>query len=596
MARDNYLNSSHVQSEKVSVQQDLPLGKATFSELRANNQLYVDKTDLIFELAKSSQAVFLARPRRFGKSLLLSTFHSLFAHGLRDFKGLKLESLWQDPKIYPVISIDCSRIDSFNTLEEFRTSFEATLKSAVTSSGLKLPDLDETTGITNITRAFESLLTLCGKSPVVLIDEYDFPLNCCLNNKELSRQVAQYLESFYASLKRSFGYLRFLFITGICKYTELSVFSSGNYITDISMDPKFGTLLGYTEDEIKKDFKLYLENAAQVLKLSVNECFNELKRYYDGFCFDETGATHVFVPWSTLSFFNAPQRSFKNYWFLSGGQSSVLLSFIKEHSLKRPEDYGRDQCVELLSLDNSHGFDDVTDVILLCQTGYLTIKKIIGTAAILNYPNDEVAQSMATLYRERIFPRTDASLKVKVAELFADLNGRTPDDSSAGSYSFNMNQTQLDGRSPDGGSASLALSHEFNAKAIAVCKCLNAIVGSMDYLGFPIHDEISLRAIIQIYLLGVFQGIGRVDVEKHNAFGRSDVEIDLISQKIVLELKFARNNGEEDKLLEQALTQLKTKHYGATDVAVAFGEKMLTCIAMVYSEEQKQFTRAEVLV
>ena len=596
MTGDNFLNSSYVQSGKVTWQQDLPLGKATFSELRANNQLYVDKTDLIFDLARSNRAVFLARPRRFGKSLLLSTFSSLFSTGLRDFKGLKLEALWQDPKTYPVISIDCSRIDSFNTVEKFQKSFEDTIKSAVARSGLSLPSLDDAQGITTITRAFESMLTACGKSPVVLIDEYDFPLNSCLNNKELSRQVSQYLEGFYASLKRSFGYLRFLFITGICKYTELSVFSSGNYITDISMDPKFGTLLGYTEDEIRKDFKLYLENAASVLKITVDECIKELKRNYDGFCFDETGSTHVFVPWSTLSFFNAPQRSFKNYWFLSGGQSSVLLSFIKEHSLKRPEEYGRDQCVELLSLDNSHGFDDVTDVILLCQTGYLTIKKIIGTAAVLNYPNDEVAQSMATLYRERIFPRTDASLKVRVAELFAGLNESTPDENTAALPSaFGFNQRQQDESSSEGGAVSSVLIHDADTRAIAVCKCLNAIVGSMDYLGFPIHDEISLRAVIQIYLLGVFQGIGRVDVEKHNAFGRSDVEIDLISQKIVLELKYARSQGEEERLLQQALNQLKARHYGETDVAVALGDKRLTCIAMVYSEEQKQFIRAEIL-
>ncbi len=554
--------------------QDLPLGTQTFSTLRANNLLYVDKTDLIFELAKGKRAVFLSRPRRFGKSLLLSTLHSLFAQGLRDFKGLKLEHLWQDPKQYPVISIDCSRIDGFNDLTEFKASFEATLKAAVAHAGLSLPALNDAQGLTTITRAFESMLISSCESPVVLIDEYDFPLNSCLNNKELSQEVTQYLESFYACLKRSFGYLRFLFITGICKYTELSVFSSGNYLTDISMDPKFGTLLGYTENEIKQDFKPYLENAAQVLNITVDECFNELKRYYDGFCFDEAGSTHVFVPWSTLSFFNAPQRRFKNYWFLSGGQSSILLSFIKEHSLKRPEEYGQDQCVELLSLDNSHGFDDVTDTILLCQTGYLTIKRIIGTAAILNYPNDEVAQSMATLYRERIFPRTDASLKIKVAELFAALGDQ--------------------GKKTDALSSSLILQ-EVPLKAIAICKCLNAVVGSMDYLGFPIHDEISLRAIIQIYLLGVFQGIGKVDAEKHNAFGRSDLEIDLETQKIVLELKYARSLSEEEPLLQQALTQLRTKHYGQADVAVALGEKKLTAIAMIYSAEQKQFIKAQIL-
>ena len=342
-----------------------------------------------------------------------------------------------------------------------------------------------------------------------------------------------------------------MFITGICKYRDLSAFTSGNYITDLSMDPEYGTLLGYTEDEIKSYFGSYLELAAGSLGIGVNECFEKLKSYYDGFCFDLASSTHVFVPWSVLSFLSAPKSGFMNYWFESGGRSTVLLNFMRNHSLRDPAEYGQDRVMSIMDVSSSRGIDDFSDVILLNQTGYLTIKRREGFSLILNYPNEEVAESMALLYRNRLF------------------GDRDPDSL------FNLPVTSLFERYP---------VEEIPQK-------LNVIFKGLDYKNYPLKDESSLRAYLQIYLYGLGAS---VISERHNAYGaygRTDLEFNAGNRHFVIELKYARVEDDPKKLLEEVAGQIQKRHYGEHEP----GRRELVRIVLVFSGAQRSFVQSRIV-
>lgn len=521
----------------------LPLGYSDFSRLRQEQGIYVDKTQLISRLVHEGNYYFLSRPRRFGKTLLLSTFESLFKYGLRDFKDLAIKEHWQDTKTYKVIRIDFTACNRFSNIAEFKQSFDALIKRCCYTAGVELPSKNSDYGIETVIDQFETAMNAMGDELVVmLIDEYDHPLNICLDNQELFSDVSSELAQFYSCLKRVSGHLRFLFITGICRYRNLSGFTSGNYISDLSMSPTYGTLLGYTEDELQKYFGKHIEYASKVLGISQAECLQRLKEYYDGFCFDHQASTHVFVPWSTLSFLKDPANGFRNYWFESAGHSHVLLNYLKKHSLKDPEEYGQDRLVTLREIATSQELDQVSDLALLNETGYLTIKSNAEhDRVVLNYPNKEVADSMASLYWETMFKdrSPDSVAQLTAQEIFLQ------DDSDA------------------------------------IMLGLNRVFSCIDYMNYPVISESSLRSHLQMYLIGY--GI-KVDIERHNAYGRSDLEFVIADKYFVMELKFAHKGDEPQKLLTKAVEQIKERHYGN-------GVSSLTILklALVFSESTKQF-------
>ena len=510
----------------------------------------MDKTRLIYELADHGSYYFLSRPRRFGKTLLLSTFESLFKYGIRDFKGLEIEHLWHETKIYKVIRLDFTACSLFKNIEDFKNMFAALLKRSCFGSGLQLPHLDPELGIENVLDQFEvAVNSLNDELIVLLIDEYDYPLNVCLDNSILFNQVSVELANFYSCLKRLSGRFKFLFITGICRYRNLSGFTSGNYITDISMSPSYGTLLGYTDEEIQRYFGQHLANAASVLKISQKECFSKLKEHYDGFCFDHLALTRVFFPWSTLSFFNDPANGFRNYWFESAGHSKVILNYLKKHSLKHPDEYGQKRLVTLKEISSSKELDDISDIALLNETGYLTVKENEGNdRLILNYPNAEVADSMASLYMETMFGGRipESAVKLTAQEIFL--------------------QNSCD----------------------EILKGLNKVFACVDYMNYPVNSEASLRSHLQMYLIGSHI---KVDIEHHNAFGRSDLEFVVNDNFFVVELKFARKGDDEKLLLNNALVQIKQKHYGDQ----LLEKKNQIKMALVFSENKRQFTQGEII-
>lgn len=287
----------------------LPVGISDFLEIRSQNQIYVDKTDLIAKLAAKRRFYFFARPRRFGKSLLISTFATLFGQGASAFTGLKAAGLWKD-KTYPVVKLDFSNIQYFTTPENFLNQLFDHVQSALTEANLHPVDLGENK---NPGLLLKKTLAQTGSQVVLLIDEYDAPLGYNIYKEDLFPGAQLHLSAFFNYVKQATANLRFLFITGILKFRQAEIFSGFNNVLDISLDPEYGTLLGYTEEELKYYFQDYIDFAAHIHECSPTELLDKMREMYDGYCFDSAASTHVYTPWSVLNFLDEPQKGFKPY-------------------------------------------------------------------------------------------------------------------------------------------------------------------------------------------------------------------------------------------------------------------------------------------
>ena len=432
----------------------LPLGSSDFRSLRANKEIYVDKTALIHDMVEPSQRrkLLLVRPRRFGKSLLISTFESLFKNGLKDFKGLAIEKYWCDKK-YQVVRLDLSEIKEFSTADEFEQKFYEKLITKFSGVGFQYKN----NGLLLMTQLSEWLSLLEPSCLVVLIDEYDAPLTNCLDQPNLFKEVRSAISELFLTLKSNEGCLRFFFMTGITKLSNTSIFSAFNNLEDISLYPKYGTLLGYTEEEIKLYFKDYLSRAAAQLGMAEDQILEQLRANYDGFSFDQNASSHVYCPWSVLKFFNYPELSFQNYWYASGGQPSVLKKYLMNHELEKPISFDQVKQVRLSELIAAQQYNDLSIDVLLTQSGYLTIKSVLKNGyAVLGYPNQEVALSMAQLYSDEL------------------LKGNPLED-------------------PQGPMISDIMA---TGSTEEVVKAFNRAVNAIDYQRYPIMDEASCRAYL----------------------------------------------------------------------------------------------------
>lgn len=323
--------------------QPLPLGQSDFAALISSGAVYADKTDLVFELARRADKVLLVRPRRFGKSLLASTFLSLFKFGLRDFKGLAIDGRWSE-RTHPVVRLDFSLVSWFEDASQCRRRLHAHLEEAFGAAGFAR------TGRQSVLEALSSWLErLPDQSLVVLIDECDSPLAACLRQPARFEEVRRALSEFYAVLARASARLRFLFVTGILKVGSESLFA-GLRLRDISLEPRFAALTGFTEAEVRRCFKPHLAHAAGILGMTEEALVSELKARYAGFCFDETAQSHVFCPWSELNFLKAPSRGFRSYWHLSAGGSAAVWDDLQSCGFMDPERFDRPEAAALAAL------------------------------------------------------------------------------------------------------------------------------------------------------------------------------------------------------------------------------------------------------
>ena len=386
----------------------------SFEKLRNEGYLYVDKTEFIWNLINpAGESYFLSRPRRFGKSLTISTLKAVFEGKKELFKGLAICDKPYDWKNYPVIHLDMANCD-IHTPEELSEYLDSLLMNIASSFGMKLRG-------ELLTNRFENLVIDIAKlgSPVILLDEYDKPI---LNNitNPLENKILQVLKGFYSNIKKTEKLLRFAFVTGVSKFCHVSLFSDMNNLTDITMDARYATMLGYTQEEFEANFREQIDAATQKLGMPKEELLPEIKAWYDGFRF-HAGSESVYNPVSLAKFFESGGE-FSNYWFETGTPK-----FLVELAKNQNFDFetSLDEPVPGIAF-SAFEIDNIDPLTLLLQAGYVTIKgtekKMGETWYHLDFPNREVAGSFNTYLLNRYSGKTQTEVVKFSAELTAALN------------------------------------------------------------------------------------------------------------------------------------------------------------------------------
>ena len=480
-----------------------PIGIQTFSKIREGNYLYVDKTEYVYRMTHSASSyMFLSRPRRFGKSLLTSTLHSYFS-GRKDlFHGLAMEKLEKEWTEYPVLHFDMStakHADSEQLLQELNLKLYGyeqiygRLEEEV-NPNQRLMGL--------IKRAYEQT----GKKVVVLIDEYDAPLLDVVHERENLDVLRNIMRNFYSPLKACDPYLRYVFLTGITKFSQLSIFSELNNIKNISMDEPYAAICGISEDEIRLQMKDDLGGLAKKLEITPEEALMKLKENYDGYHFTSP-SPDIYNPFSLLNAF--ADGKFGSYWFGSG-TPTYLVKMLDKFGVK-PSEIGRRQ---LKSSVFDAPTETMTDAVpLLYQSGYITIKDY---------------NKMLDLYTLDI-PNKEVRLGLMESLLPYYVNNKTPEATTMVAYLFyDIQNGDMD--------AALHRLQEF-LSTIPYC----------DNTRFEGHYQQVFYIIFS--LLGYY-----VDVEVRTPRGRVDIVLRTKTTLYVMELKLDKSAGE-------AMEQIDLKNY-----------------------------------
>jgi hypothetical protein len=359
-----------------------PVGIQTFSEIIKGGYVYVDKTDLVWQLANYAKYIFLSRPRRFGKSLLTSTLESYFRGERELFEGLKIIEYEREWVQYPVLHLDLSTAKGQDNTADLRSTLMWLLRPLAEIYGR---ETDETTPGKLLTGIMKRAYEMTGKQVAVIIDEYDAPLLEVLHEDSMLGDMRKVMQEFYTPLKANEKYIKFCFITGITKFSQLSIFSTINNLTNVTMDTMFSAICGITEHELLTTLREDIERLANLNDMTFEAMHEKLKLRYDGYHFTKS-SPDIYNPFSLLKAFQ--QREVANYWFESGTPTFLIqqLQYFK---------------TDIMSLDHmevpSSAFDQPTENMqnalpLLYQSGYLTIKDYDreGEIYTLSIPNQEV--------------------------------------------------------------------------------------------------------------------------------------------------------------------------------------------------------------
>ncbi len=365
----------------MAVERIYPAGVQTFSDIIEEGMVYVDKTALVYNMVKKYKYVFLSRPRRFGKSLLSSTLHSYFAGQKELFKGLAIDSMEKDWIKYPVLHFDLSTL-KYCDLTLFPEKFDMQLRWQEEEFGIvnsmKSPG-------NRLTRLIEEAHQKTGRPVAIIIDEYDAPLLDVLHDKDKLEATRTIMQEFYGPIKANSAHIKFAFITGITKFSQLSIFSTINNLTNISMDPEFSAICGITKEELDTVLKEDIAMMAEKNHISFERMRGLLRENYDGYHFCRDGED-IFNPYSLVRCFAAGYID--NYWYASG-TSKYLINQMRHYN------------TDVTKLDDTFAFassfdrptDEMTDILpLLYQSGYLTIKGYdpLTNGYYLGIPNKEV--------------------------------------------------------------------------------------------------------------------------------------------------------------------------------------------------------------
>jgi hypothetical protein len=392
----------------------LPIGIQTFREIRDGGYLYVDKTEQIHRLISSGKYYFLSRPRRFGKSLTLSTIREIFEGSQALFSGLWIENQWDWSRIRPVIHIQFNEI-GYNT-GGLEGALHKMLEEQAEANGIQLTENEYDQKFRELIR---KLSAQKGKV-VLLIDEYDKPLIDYLEKDQLPTafEHQRVLKNFYSIIKSADPYLEFMIITGVSKFSKVSVFSDLNNLNDITLNPRHATLVGYTQAELELNFHEWIENTRQEMHgVPAVSLIARIREWYDGYTWN--GRDHVYNPFSVLNFF--ANGTFQDYWFKTGTPSFLI------HKIREAGYFNFNNLKASELLFESYTLDNLDIRSLLFQTGYLTIKAIDHQRGsyTLDYPNREVEQAMtghligALLQRP---PSESVNPVLKIEEAFVNNN------------------------------------------------------------------------------------------------------------------------------------------------------------------------------
>jgi hypothetical protein len=367
----------------------LPIGIQSFQDIIEKGFLYVDKTKYINNLLVSGKgAYFLSRPRRFGKSLLVSTLEAIFKNKRHLFKGLWLDSseyIWEE---FPVIKIDMSSVS-----KKTNVTLNQALKEAVNDNAIREGiTLEEKEPERMFQLLIQALVKKYNQQVVILIDEYDDPIIKHINDPEMAGKNRDVLQDFYKIMKAEDANLRFVFLTGISKFAKTSIFSGLNNLLNISMSDKYPALLGYTQEELESYFPEYISELAESHSLSVEEILNDIKFWYNGYRFSKA-ENKVYNPFSCLLLFE--KKEFMNYWFETG-TPTYLIELIKKYNYD-VQDF--ENHIKLMQTSfEGYDVEKLPLMPILYDAGYLTIKDFsvrnLMTAYSLGYPNFEVKNSL----------------------------------------------------------------------------------------------------------------------------------------------------------------------------------------------------------
>ena len=503
----------------------LPIGIQTFEKLRNEKCVYVDKTKYLIDLIDKGSVYFLARPRRFGKSLTISTFEALFSGKKEHFKGLYAEEFLNRPdfKSNPVILLDMSNITTDCGIDVFKESLKQNTLKVAKELDVEVETRNSAGDILN-----ELIFNTAKKynnQVVFLLDEYDKPYTDFVNDKEMAEKIRNALRDYYVQIKANDRYIRFTFITGISKFAKFGVFSALNSPHDISMMPEYAEICGLKEEEIIQYFPDYLKETANHLKISTDKLIEEMRYYYNGFSFDSEALARLYNPFSTLAFFR--DREFSNYW-METGRSKVIADYLKTKNLT---------VEQFRNLSINKGFarspgdmDNTSPEGFLYQCGYLTLRPGTDNELSLDYPNNEVLNAISNILTQNILCE------------------------NTNSYQTNL------------------LSALNNTSTDKLIKVFNSLLASIPYDDYAKNIEKYLELkdsklpanewLYRSMLLAFLRGCG-VDViaEMHTNLGRSDLVINYKGKTWVIELKVAYKGQSPALKAAEALQQIKNMNY-----------------------------------
>ncbi len=482
-----------------------PIGIQTFERIRKENLFYVDKTEYVYHMTHTSGTFFfLSRPRRFGKSLLVSTFHSYF-EGRKDlFEGLAIEKLEKEWEAYPVLHFDMSR-----GKHKGREQLEEYLNYMLEDQEKKFGITEHRNGVNNrFTDLMTTVYRKTGKQVVVLIDEYDAPLLDVVHEDTLLPQLRDTMRNFYSPLKAAEPMLRFVFMTGITKFSQLSIFSELNNIKNVSMDDPYAGICGITKDELLTQMSDDIDALAAKLKLSREETILKLTALYDGYHFTWP-SPDVFNPFSLLNCF--AKQVMGAYWFGTGTPTYIVNMMRKYDFL--PADLGENVWVGDSDFDAAT--ETMTTIIpLFYQSGYMTIKDYDEESELyeLAIPNNEIRTGLFRSLMLHYLDRNSAKGNTAVSQM-----------------AVLIRRGDIEG--------GLQLLADF-LETVPYC----------DNTNYEGHWQQTL------YIIFALLAGHRIQVEQHTAKGRIDITLETATTIYVMELKL---NGS----VEDALAQIEAKHY-----------------------------------